>query len=336
MEKKKIIIFGATGNTGSYLTEYATKFFDKEKFEIIAVGRRKTDIFEKMGIRYYSVDISKEEDFEKLPTDNIYAVMLLAAQIPSYMDDYNPKKYIDSNIVGAFNVLEYCRKTHADRIIYTQTVFDISLSAKDGVVLKPDTPRNFSYKGDHAVYVISKNTAIELIEHYHQEYGLKKFIFRLPTIYNYSSFKYYYPNGKKTKRPVYQMIEKAINSETIEIWGDPSYSKDMVHVNDFSQMLCKAVLVDRNEGLYNVGTGMPVTIEEQIKTIVDVFSPKDNPSKIIYCPEKKCGGGFLMDITNAKEELGYEPQYDCRKLFEDYKKEMKLQKYDELRRKNDE
>ena len=144
MEKKKIIIFGATGNTGSYLTEYATKFFDKEKFEIIAVGRRKTDIFEKMGIRYYSVDISKEEDFEKLPTDNIYAVMLLAAQIPSYMDDYNPKKYIDSNIVGAFNVLEYCRKTHADRIIYTQTVFDISLSAKDGVVLKPDTPTNFS------------------------------------------------------------------------------------------------------------------------------------------------------------------------------------------------
>ena len=65
------------------------------------------------------------------------------------------------------------------------------------------------------------------------------------------------------------MIDKAINGEILEVWGDPNYSKDMVHVNDFSQMLCRAVLVDREEGFYNVGTGKPITIEEQIKTIVE-------------------------------------------------------------------
>ena len=127
------------------------------------------------------------------------------------------------------------------------------------------------------------------------------------------------------------MIEKAMKSEPIEIWGDKNYAKDMVHVYDFSQMLCKAALVDREEGFYNIGTGIPVTIEEQIKTIVDVFSPKDNPSPIVYRPDKVCGGGFLMDITNAKEELGYEPKYDCRALFEDYKHEMEVQRFAELR-----
>lgn len=330
---KKIIIFGATGNVGSYVLKYAREYFDTKEYEVIASGRRKTDFFEKRGIPYYSVDLTKAEDFDVLPQEDVYAVIYLAAEIPSYMDDYQPDKYIKSNIIGAYNVLEYCRKTKADRILFSTTVFDISLSATNGAVLKSDMPHNFSYKGDHAVYVISKNTAIELIEHYHQEYGLKKFIFRFPTIYNYSPYHYYYPNGVKTLRPVYRMIEQAKKGEPIELWGNPEYSKDMVHVYDCAQMICKAVEVDREEGFYNVGTGKPVTLKEQIETIIKVFSPKDHPSEIIYCPEKPAGGGFLMDVQNAKEELGYEPQYDCLKLFEDYKKEMEINRFEELRRK---
>ena len=328
--RKKIIIFGATGNVGSYLVDYALNYINSNEYEIIASGRRQTDFFTKRGIEYYPVDVTEEVDFEKLPIKDVYAVMLLSAQIPSYMADYQPRKYVDSIIVGAYNVLEYCRKTKVDRIIYTQTVFDVSLYPHD-VVLKPDLAKNFSYTGDHAMYVISKNTALEFIEHYHQEYGLKKFIFRLPTIYCYSPYPYYFPNGAKKMRPIYQMINKARNSETLEVWGDPEYAKDMVHVNDFSQMLCKAVGVDREDGFYNVGTGIPVTLKEQVKTIVDVFSPIENPSQIIFCPDKSSTGGFLMDITNAREELGYEPQYDCQKLLEDFKKEMEFNKFKELR-----
>lgn len=331
--KKRIVIFGATGNTGSYLVDYALNFFNQNEYEIIASGRRETDFFDKYNIKYYSVDVTNSDDFEKLPTDNIYAVILLAAQIPSYMNEYNPKQYLESIVMGAFNVLEYCRKTSADRILFTQTVFDVSLYPHNQI-LKPDLPRNFSYSGDHAMYVIAKNTAVELIEHYHQEYGLKKFIFRLPTIYSYSPYKYYFPNGVKTMRPVYQMIEKAVHSEPIEVWGDPSYAKDMVHVNDFSQMLCRAVLVNKSEGMYNIGTGIPVTSDEQIKTIVEVFSPKDNPSQILYRPDKASSGGYLMDITNAKEELGYKAEYDVKRLFEDYKKEMEIDKFIELRNLN--
>ena len=235
MEKKKIIIFGATGNTGSYLTLFALDFFDKEKYEVIASGRRDTDFWTNKGVPYYSVDVTKEEDFEKLPKENVHAVLLLSAQIPSYMDDYAPRKYVESIVNGAFNVLEYCRKVKADRIIFTQTVFDVS-SYPNGYVIKPDTAPNFSFTGDHAMYVISKNCAVDMIEHYHQEFGIKRFIFRLPTIYGYSPYHYYYPNGVKTMRPLYQQIHKAIKGEPLTLWGDPNYAKDMVHVNDFSQM----------------------------------------------------------------------------------------------------
>lgn len=333
---KKILIFGATGNVGSYLTKYASEYFDKKEYEIIAVGRRKTGFFDKMGIKYYSVDISKQEDFEKLPTEDIYAVMFLAAEIPSYMSEYDAQKYINSNAIGAFNVFEYCRKVKADRILYTQTVFDISLHNEDGKILKSDLEKKFSYKGDHAVYVITKNFAQDLLKHYHEEYGIKTFVFRLPTIYSYSPYKYYYPNGKKTKRPIYQLIEKAQNGETIEIWGNPKYLTDMVHVYDFSQMLCKAVETNKTEGIYNVGSGHFITLEDKIKTIIKVFSPKDKPSQIKYAPEKKSGGSFLMDISNAQTDLGYEPKYDCLKLLEDYKKEMEIDRFKELRlKKND-
>lgn len=331
---KKIIIFGATGNVGSYVLKYALEYFEG-RYEIIASGRRETDFFEKRGITYYSVDMSKKEDFDKLPQEDVYAVIDLAATIPSYMKGYHPEEYVQSNIIGSYNVLEYCRKVKADRIIFSTTVFDISLSAEPGVVLEPDMPYNFSYKGDHAVYVITKNTMREFMKHYYEEYGLKYFVFRFPTIYNYSPYQYYHPNGIKKLRPVYQMIDNAMNGKPIELWGDPNYSKDMVHVYDCAQELCKAVEAKRDFGVYNVGTGKPVTLKEQIEAIIDVFSPEDNKSEIIYCPEKPVGGGFLMDITNAREELGYEPQYDVHKLFENYKEEMQVNRFAELRNNKD-
>ena len=329
---KKVIIFGATGNVGSYVTKYASEFFKKTEYEVIATGRRKTKVFDQFGVQYVSVDMLKKSDFEKLPQENVYAVVLLAATIPSYMSDYSGESYLQTNIIGTYNVLEYCRKVKADRILFSQTVFDISLYSIDDstTILKPDLPPYFSYSGDHAIYVISKNTAIELLKHFYAEYGLKYFVFRFPTIYEYSTFQYYYPNGVKTIRPLYKQINRAKKGEPLELWGDPNYAKDMVHVYDCAQMICKAVLVNREKGFYNVGTGIPVSLQEQCQAIIDVFSPKDHPSTIEYHPGKS-GGGFLMDITNAKEELVYEPVYDVHKLFEDYKYEATIDRFKELR-----
>ena len=329
---KKVIIFGATGNVGSYVTKYASEFFKDSEYQVIASGRCNTDVFNQFGVEFVQVDMMNKEDFDRLPQEDVYAVILLAATIPSYMSDYSGEAYLRTNIMGTYNVLEYCRKVKADRIMFSQTVFDVSLysQADPNYVIKPYDAPNFSYTGDHAMYVISKNTAIEMLKHYFEEYGLKYFVFRFPTIYEYSTFKYYYPNGVKTMRPLYRQIERAKNSEPLELWGDPNYAKDMVHVYDCAQMICKAVIANRDHGIYNVGTGIPVTLEEQCQAIIDVFSPKDKPSTIEYHPGKS-GGGFLMDITNAKEELGYEPVYDVHKLFEDYKYEEQFDRFKSLR-----
>ena len=330
---EKIIIIGATGNVGSYVTKYASEFFNKDQYEIIATGRKKTNVFSQFGVQYIQLDMMNKADFDKLPQDNVKAVILLASTTPSYMSTYNAEAYLQVDIIGTFNVLEYCRKVKADRIMFSQTVFDISgyTFDKPNVVLDPHLEPKFSYSGDHAVYVITKNTAIELMKHYLAEYGLKYFIFRFPTIYEYSPNQYYYPNGIKTMRPLYKQINRAKNSEPLELWGDPNYAKDMVHVYDCAQEICKCVLFNGKEHeIYNVGIGIPVTLQQQCQAIIDVFSPKDNPSTIHYTPGKS-GGGFLMDITNAKEDLGYEPVYDVHKLFEDYKYEAQFDRFKSLR-----
>jgi len=329
---KKIIVLGATGNVGSYFTKYAREYFSAEEYQIIASGKRPmVRVFDTMNVEYISVDITKPDEFEKLPKEDVLAVVFLAAVIPAYMDGYHPKEYLDSIIMGTYNVLEYCRVNNVEKLLYSTSCYDM-WEYPSGTIIKPTMPRKFSYTGDHAMYVISKNTACEIIEHYHQQYGLKTFVFRFPTVYSYSTNHYIYPEGVKTLRPLYKLIFNAMEGKPLEIWGDPNYAKDMLYVYDMAQMFCLAIEnKDLEKGFYNCGTGIPVTLREQMEAIIEVFCPEGKKSDIIVLSDKVAGGGILMDVQNAKDELGYEPKYDVVRMFEDFKEEMKYNRFKELR-----
>ena len=190
-----------------------------------------------------------------------------------------------------------------------------------GKPLEPYWPRKPIFTGDHAVYNISKCAAVDLIEHYHQEYGLKNFIFRLPNIYMYAPQMFYYVNGEKKYISYRYMIERAINGEDLEVWGNPDLGKDVIYVKDLCGMIFNCMFVNRESGIYNAGTGIKTTMREQVEGIISVFSPKDKPSKLIYCPEKRDCDDFVMNIDNIKEDLGYTPKYGYIDYLEDYKQE---------------
>lgn len=318
----KIVVFGASGNTGTYFIKYFLENNKDKKYEIVAVGTRATDKFEKMGVKYFQVDITKKEDFEKLPKD-VYAVVDLAGAMPARMEGYNPQYYIDVNITGNLNILEYCRENNVDRILFAQSFGDIKDYGETELVLKADMPRKFSFKSDHTIYVMTKNFMVDMMENYYEMYGLKKFVFRLPTIYLYSPINYYYVDGVKRQIGYRLLIDRAIKGEPIEVWGDSTRVKDMVYVKDFCQMLYKALFVQREKGYYNVGTGVGTSLLEQIKGMVDVFGEDDKKSQIVLHPEKPNAPQYIMDITPAEKELGYSPKYDYISMLEDIKLEMK-------------
>lgn len=321
--RKKIVVFGATGLIGAYTTIALSK-----KYSIIAVGRRKSDnnFFANNGIIYYSVDITQKEALNKIEEDNIYAVIHLAGIMPAAMEGYHPEVYVDSVIKGTLNVLNFCIDKKVNRIIFGQSRADSNyLMGKEPI--PSDIVKKFPLVGDHAVYSICKNAAVDLIEHYYHQYGLKRFVLRLPTIYAYHPNLFFYVNGLRKYMAYRLIIDKAIRGENVEIWGDPTKAKEIVYVNDAIQVIDKALQANIDGGVYNVGRGIPVTLEEQIKGIVEVFSPKSNPSKVIYCPEKPNGREYVNDISKTMNELGYIPQYDYRQLLEAYKKEMELQRF---------
>lgn len=319
---KKIVVFGASGDVGRYFIDYLLQ--NKLEYEIHAVGKRKEfNVFASAeNVFYYSVDISDKDEFSLLPED-IYAVVDFAGFMPARMRGYNPQKYIDINVTGTLNILEYARRTNADRILFMQSFGDIKDYGDTQVLLTANMPRKFSMKTDHSVYVMSKNFAVDLIDNYHQMYGLKKFIFRLPTIYLYSKHDKYFVDGVERQLGYRKLIDMAKSGQTMEVWGDSKRVKDMVYVKDFCQMLVLALDADRDTGYYNVGTGVGTSLIEQIQGIVKIFG---NNNKIVLCPDKPNAPQYIMDITPARLELGYKPKYDYLSMLKDLKKEMETQR----------
>lgn len=327
---KKIIIFGATGNIGAYFVDYCNSRIDKSQYEIIAVGRKETDFFLKNGIKYINVDICKLDEFNKLPTNNIYAIVNLAGIVPAYVKEYDPYIYIDTNIKGAIAILEYARKNRADRVLYTQTWADLAGYWGHEEILNPSMPRKLLYQGDHAFYSITKSMIVDTMSYYKAEYGLKNFIFRLPNIYLYSPELYYYVDCQKKVIAYRHIINQAIKGEPIELWGNPNAFKDIIYVKDLCKMMYLALFANVDGGIYNAGTGIKTTLREQIEGIVKVFCTENKISKIIEKPHKSNFTSFVMDIENAKNDLNYIPEYDYLSYLEDYKEEMQSGRFNSL------
>jgi UDP-glucose 4-epimerase len=327
---KKIIIFGATGNIGAYFTDYCSQMLDSGEYEIIATGRKKTDFYNKKEIKYIHVDLCKPETFDHLPTDDVYAVVNLTGLLPAYLKAYDPFAYVETNINGALRILEYARKSHADRVLYTQTWADQAGYWGKEEVLSPDMPRKLLYTGDHAFYSITKSMIVDTMEHYKQEYGLKNFVFRLPNVYLYHPQKTYYVDGVSKPIGYRYMIDKASKGETIEMWGNPDAFKDILYIKDLCRMMFLALFANVDGGMYNAGTGIKTTLREQIEGMVEVFSPEGKKSQIIEKPEGAGFTSFVMDIENARRDLGYEPEYTYIKYLQDYKCEQEQKRFDEL------
>lgn len=244
---RRIVVFGASGDVGRYFIDYLLT--QKAEYQIIAVGHRKSfSIFKDCpSVQYYPIDITQKSEFNHLPKD-IFAVVDFAGLMPARMKGYYPQRYIDVNITGTLNILDYARDAYADRFLFMQSFGDIKDYGEKEVLLTANMPRKFQFDTDHTVYVMTKNFAVDLLENYHQLYGIKNFVFRLPTIYLYSKQDKFYVDGKERQIGYRRLIDMAKNGDIMQVWGDPYRVKDMIYVKDFCQMLLKALCVNRSHG----------------------------------------------------------------------------------------
>ena len=321
-----IIIIGATGFIGMYTAEA----FLKKGYQVLATGRNVKigEALSNEGASFERLDITKEEDFEKLPQDGVSGIILLAGLLPAnttadLLCEDNAADYFKVNVIGTINVLEWARKHNVKKVIGACSYADVRNAWKKDYAITEEEPRNFSFTGDHSVYVISRNAANDVMEYYNQQHQMCCAWFRFPPVYGVGPHGTINVNGKPYKSGIQTFIENAMEGKDIEIWGDPEISRDIIYVKDVARAYVLAMESDKTYGLYNMTSSVPLTLLDQAKTVIDVFG-NDKGSKIVFRPEKKNNTpSFLFSMEKAKRDFGFVPEYtDFKKMMEDYKKEM--------------
>lgn len=327
MRKGKVLVLGATGNLGAY-SAVALK---KAGYDVVATGKRASDngFYKDMGIPYYSIDITEKGDFECLKNEGIEAVVNFAGQLPS-RDEYNPQALIRSITEATANILEFMREVGAKKILFPTTPYDLFYLHETDEPMPADADRSYPPTGDHSVYAIAKNAAVDLIEHYHNEYGISRFIFRFFTIYQYHPNAYHFADTKMRKMPYRMLMDRAANGEPISIYGNPERVKEMVYIKDFVQAVVKAVDSDLEGGFYNIASKERVSLDQMIHGIIDVFSPEGNKSEVSYDPAQADTLQSMLDMSKTQQELGYEPQYSYIDMLKDIKDEMAKEPFAKL------
>lgn len=329
-----VIVIGATGFIGMYTVEALIQ----SGKEVLATGRNAKlgKKLQDMGARFLSLDITNKSDFDKLPTRDVEGVILLAGLLPANAkadleNEENAADYFEVNVIGAINVLEYCRKNGIKKVIGSCSYSDVSGAWGKGYPITEEEPRAFKFTGDHAVYVISKNACNDVMEYYNQQHGMKCAWFRFPPVYGVGPHGTIFVNGKAYKSGIATFIDNAKEGKNIELWGDPHIKRDIIYVKDVATAYVMALESDATYGLYNMTSGTQLDLEEQAQAVIDVFG-SDKGSKLVYRPEKPNNTpSFWYSMEKAKKDFGFVPAYtNYHDMMVDYKKELESGRWDDL------
>jgi len=333
--RNRIVLFGATGTLGLYVVDRLCAVLNRTEWEVILVGRRKEmRFFDRYFplMRYVSMDITDWDSFYGLPWENVFAVIDLAGSAPQHMAGYDPREYITQNMLGALNIAEYARMTDCDRIIYAQDACDFDGYRGSREPIADDAPVRPPLKGDHVVFAATQAAAAQVFRAYEAEYGISAYILRTPKVLCYMpDSKHLYDAGKPSIRSYSYLIKRAKAGAAIDLWGDPDSMIDVLYIKDFCQMVELALLAERETGgTFNVGSGASVTFRELAEHMAREFSPLGHLSEVAVRPGCRDDLDFALDIAKAREELGYDPRYDVRGALEDYKLEMRLNRFSDF------
>ena len=108
-----IIIAGATGYIGKYLSVELTK----KGREVLALGRnpKSAEFLRSQGVPFMEFDLLNDADYDKLPSENVEAIVNLAVALPEH--ELPLETFFDVNMMGNYKLLEFARKNGINRFI---------------------------------------------------------------------------------------------------------------------------------------------------------------------------------------------------------------------------
>ncbi len=277
LSNKTILITGAAGFIGSNLVKRV--LVDVPSANIIGVDSVND---------YYDVKL-KEYRLDELRTNNCFTfikgniadkeliesvfekynpsiVVNMAAQAGVRYSVTNPKAYIESNVIGFFNILEACRNHPVEHLVYasSSSVYGSNKKVPYSTDDKVDTPIS--------LYAATKKSN-ELMAHaYSKLYSIPSTGLRFFTVYG--------PAGRPDMA-YFDFTNKLVKEETIKIFNFGKCKRDFTYIDDIVEgvvrvMQCAPEKKTGKDGLpippyaiYNIGNNHPENLLDFVRILSD-------------------------------------------------------------------
>lgn len=249
--------------------------------------------------RFIKADIKEKENLLKLFAEERFDYIVhLAAQAGVRYSIDNPDTYIQSNIVGFYNILEACRHSPVRYLLYASSSSVYGNNEK--------VPFSEDDNVDHPIslYAATKKSNELMAETYRHLYGVNATGLRFFTVYG--------PWGRPDMA-IYKFTDAILNNKPIQVYAQGTLLRDFTYIDDIiTGMLSvlKRQSMETPPDIINIGNNNPVTVNELVSELEHILGRE---ALIEYLPMQ--AGDVRVtyaDIDRIDTYCGFKPQTDLR------------------------
>jgi len=286
--EQKILITGTAGFIGSHVTEhflnngyfvYGIDNFDSFYSRSIK-ERNLSSIISHPQFNFVEGDLTDARVLAKLP-QGITSVIHLAAKAGVRPSIQNPSVYIQHNIIGTWNILEWMKDRKISKMVFA------SSSSVYGNNPKIPFSENDSVDNPISPYAFTKKSCELMNYTYHQLYNMDIINLRFFTVFG---------ERQRPDLAIYKFIYAVLDDKPITLYGKGDTARDYTYIKDIVSGVVSAFdYALSHENVYdiiNIGNNKPVKKKKNIVSI------EKQPGDVEYT---------CADISKAQKMLHYNP-----------------------------
>lgn len=303
---KKYFITGGAGFIGFHVSRYLLEqgakvigFDNMNDYYEVSLKEDRLKILEAFpNYSFIQGDLALAEDVNHVFRDEKPDIVLnLGAQAGVRYSIENPQAYIDSNIVGFFNILEACRHYPVEHLVYasSSSVYGGNEKVPFSVEDKVDCPES--------LYAATKKSNELMAYSYSKLYGIPATGLRFFTVYG--------PFGRPDMA-YFKFAKKIVNGEAIQVYNNGDMMRDFTYIDDIVKGVVNILgnAPEKNEKgvsykVYNIGNHQPVKLMDFITTLEECLGKE---AKKEFLP-MQAGDVYqtYADVTDLMNDFGFKP-----------------------------
>lgn len=232
--------------------------------------------------------------FELFATEKFDHVIHLAAQAGVRYSIENPDLYIQSNIIGFFNILEACRKFPVKKLMYASSSSVYGNNSKSPFSTDDKTDEPLS------LYAATKKSN-ELMAHAYSH------LYQIPTI-GLRFFTVYGSWGRPDMSPII-FADAITKGKSLKVFNNGEMERDFTHINDIVEGIHRIIKTDfpiqENYKVFNIGNGNPINLLRFIRILENHLGQK---AKLQFLPMQMGDvKKTWADTSQLSEYFNYKP-----------------------------